>query len=280
MRYMTTSLILLLLPLLASAQTDWLPTTAGSYRWAPDAVDPVNRWNGDYPNGVTAYARITPNSSAYQIINVYQAITLNKLEVGTGNSSGRIDIYNQGGGTGLTFWHDQISQAPTLTMTAGSGNVILYGTALAADLSITQNSTSGTLFMATMNGNNFAYNLYGAGNVAWDIGSNIGAINQNGTGRLQLVAANGPPSGGGAVTVNSGTIEMNVSRSFVNGPGWAGYFQTGRQFTVESAGTLLFNGNWLTGDGFQNIYTVNGGRIGGTGDFNYINRLNMTGGRR
>jgi autotransporter-associated beta strand protein len=107
--------------------------------------------------------------------------------------------------------------------------------------------------------------------------TNLGVVTRNDGGRLILQSA-AAPTGAGAVVVNGGTVELAANRAFQSTSGWAGFFASGRAFTVNAGGALLLNGNWVTGDGYRNSYTVNGGQVGGSATFNYLNELTMTGG--
>jgi autotransporter-associated beta strand protein len=282
-----------LLPLLAVALTagsaaaqnppanNWLPTAFGNYNWN----DPAN-WSNGVPDNST-FSNYVVFTGATGAQNVSVNIPANVLWMDVGSPNATYFLGPSGTGNGLTFIYNQSSQNPlfpTVNVLANSQSVSLYGLKLMGQVTFNQNSTAGTLTLASYDGNPLGSGSFspvvinGAGTTAMDLGANIGAITKNDAGRLLMVAANGPPTGVGAVAVNGGTMEMNVSRLFPSN-GQAGYFASGRAFAVNANGALLLNGNWVTGDGYQNSYAVNGGRIGGTAQFNYLNDLTMTGGR-
>lgn len=83
------------------ATYSWTPTAVGTNNW--DDSGSQNNWSSGFPNAIGDVANLTNDITGAQTINLNQAITVGKINIGDSTASFNAFTVQNGAGGSLTF---------------------------------------------------------------------------------------------------------------------------------------------------------------------------------
>jgi fibronectin-binding autotransporter adhesin len=252
-----------------SLSTSWIDLTVPATDFAPPTTNDIAQWDINSAGGTFALNAADPGTTTswlgISILNPTAAVTIGG-DIADTLSLGASGINMSAATQSLTF-NDLLSLSSNQTWNVASGQTLTIASFSVNPTGITTNLNGDTLTITgagnTVFGTSNAYQssgTAGVGNapvVTANTNSIIGSGNiiENGTGSLTLSSANNAIN---SVTVNNGTLDINMSAATANGASTP---------VSVSVGTLV------TGGG--TILTVGGSRLSGSsGDFAYQQTIN------